>query len=297
MEMGNVSKFLRGKTILITGATGFLAKSTVLTLPLISKPMAILPRAQLILDDLMFQPLLLVFLEKILRLQPNVNKLYLLLRASDDKSAPQRLHDEIISTKLFRVLGDKWSWEFDNLMSSKVIAVAGDISWQNLGIGKIEWVAKYIRIYKGNGRDAFRELQRGCASCYFTSHHGYKTVDRIVVSYGKGKLPFFFSDLNSPLDVIPVDMVVNAMAVAMEVHYADRQCSRETIYHISSSSGNPMKLSDFHRFLHCYFTKNPWIDTNGKIVKVSKGTVFSTPHRFFLFMKLKYVLPLKVCCS
>lgn len=36
-----------------------------------------------------------VFVEKILRVQPNVKKLYLLLRAADDKSATQRLHDEV----------------------------------------------------------------------------------------------------------------------------------------------------------------------------------------------------------
>ncbi|KAE8674870.1 putative fatty acyl-CoA reductase 5 [Hibiscus syriacus] len=403
MEMDNVAKFLRGKTILITGATGFLAK---------------------------------VLLEKILRLQPNVKKLYLLLRASDDKSATQRLHDEILRTKLFKVLRDKWSWKFDSLISSKVVAVAGDISFESLGIansklreimwGEIEIVVNVAGTTDFNERydvaldintfgtfnvlnygkkcdkiklflhvstayvcgerqgvilekrfhmgetlnrtgniDIFEEkriveekleqLQNQCApnnaiklamkefglqraklngwpnTYVFTKAmgemllgnfkgdlplvilrptmvtstykqpfpgwiEGVRTVDRIVVSYGKGKLPFFLGDLNSPLDVIPVDMVVNAMVVAMQIHYADRRCSRETIYHISSSSRNPMKLSDFHRFLRCYFTKNPWIDTNGKIVKVSEGTVFSTPHRFFLFIKLKYVLPLKVFC-
>ena len=34
-------------------------------------------------------------MEKILRVQPNVKKLYLLLRAEDSKSATRRLHDEV----------------------------------------------------------------------------------------------------------------------------------------------------------------------------------------------------------
>jgi len=33
--------------------------------------------------------------ERILRLQPNVKRLYLLVRASDKKSAEQRLHREV----------------------------------------------------------------------------------------------------------------------------------------------------------------------------------------------------------
>ena len=36
-----------------------------------------------------------VFVEKVLRVQPNVKKLYLLLRASDAKSASQRLNNEV----------------------------------------------------------------------------------------------------------------------------------------------------------------------------------------------------------
>lgn len=36
-----------------------------------------------------------VFLEKILRVQPNVKKIYLLLRASDANSATYRLHNEV----------------------------------------------------------------------------------------------------------------------------------------------------------------------------------------------------------
>ncbi|KAK6230137.1 hypothetical protein QUC31_001655 [Theobroma cacao] len=103
MELDNVVKFLQGKTILVTGATGFLAK---------------------------------VFVEKILRLQPNVNKLYLLLRAADTNSATKRLNGEIISTELFRILRDRWGSEFDLFLSTKVIAVPGDISSESLGLNE-----------------------------------------------------------------------------------------------------------------------------------------------------------------
>jgi len=37
-----------------------------------------------------------VLVEKILRVQPNIKKLYLLLRAADSEEATKRLHDEVV---------------------------------------------------------------------------------------------------------------------------------------------------------------------------------------------------------
>ncbi|KAK9185671.1 hypothetical protein WN943_026030 [Citrus x changshan-huyou] len=84
MESFGVLQFLKDKTILVTGATGFLAK---------------------------------IFVEKILRIQPNLKKLYLLIRAGDD-----------------RVLKDTWGDNLDYFIQEKVIAVPGDISYEDLGI-------------------------------------------------------------------------------------------------------------------------------------------------------------------
>ncbi|KAH1159250.1 hypothetical protein GYH30_031124 [Glycine max] len=56
MELGSITHFLQCKNIFVTGATGFLAK---------------------------------IFVENVLKVQQNVNKLYLLLRATDVESATQ----------------------------------------------------------------------------------------------------------------------------------------------------------------------------------------------------------------
>ncbi|KAE8691709.1 Multidrug resistance protein ABC transporter family [Hibiscus syriacus] len=373
----------------------------------------------------MIQPWLLVLVEKILRLQPDVNKLYLLVRASDEKSATQRLYNEIISTELFRILRNHWDSKFDHLISSKVIAVAGDVSSENLGVkdsnlrekmwNEIEIIVNAAATTDFNERydvalnintfGAFNVLNFGkkCDNIklllhistayvcgeqtgmifekqrdninifeerriveeqvnqlqyYFVSDktmtssmkelgleraklngwpntyvftkamgemvlgnfngdlplviirptmisstykqpfpgwiEGLRTMDSVIMSYGKGRLTYFLGNLNSALDVIPVDMVANAMVVAMEAHFANHRYSHGNIYHVSSSYRNPMKLSDLRNFIRCYFTKNPWIDTNGKIVKVGNGTVISRAYLFFLSMQLKYVLPLKV---
>nr|AFK33782.1 unknown [Medicago truncatula] len=100
-EVGSILNFLEGKTILVIGATGFLAK---------------------------------IFLEKVLRVQPNVKKLFLLLRASDDKSAASRLQNEILAKDLFNLLNEKMGTNFKSFISEKLTVVPGDITFEDLGL-------------------------------------------------------------------------------------------------------------------------------------------------------------------
>uniref|UniRef100_A0A7N0SWX2 Fatty acyl-CoA reductase n=1 Tax=Kalanchoe fedtschenkoi TaxID=63787 RepID=A0A7N0SWX2_KALFE len=81
-----------------------------------------------------------VFVEKVLRIQPKVKKLFLLLRANDYASASTRLYDEILSKELFVVLKKKWGTnDLSNLISERVtIPVAGDISCEDLGVKEVE---------------------------------------------------------------------------------------------------------------------------------------------------------------
>ncbi|KAJ7947970.1 Fatty acyl-CoA reductase [Quillaja saponaria] len=369
MELESILHFLEDKSILVTGATGFLAK---------------------------------IFAEKILRVQPNVKKLYLLLRAADTKSAIQRLHNEIIGKDLFRLLKEKKGPNFISFISEKTSLVPGDISQEDLGVkdsnlrdeirnqidviinlaattnfderydvalgintfavkhalnfaktcfklkvfvhvstayvsgervglileqpyhlgdslngasgldidaeerlveekldelqrlgssrtrnytghegvghqqGKGVWMAKHIRIYKGHGRDAF----------------GARTVDSLAVAYGKGKLTCFLGELKAVVDVIPADMVVNAIIVAMVAH-ANQTSDVNNIYQVGSSVSNPMKYGDLKEYGYKYFTKKPWINKDGKPVKVGKVTVLSNMASFRRYMTIRYLLLLK----
>uniref|UniRef100_A0A803MKL2 Fatty acyl-CoA reductase n=1 Tax=Chenopodium quinoa TaxID=63459 RepID=A0A803MKL2_CHEQI len=101
MDFKSITEFLENKTILITGTTGFIAK---------------------------------ILLEKILQIQPDMNKLYLLIRASDVQAADARLQDEVLGKELFNVLREKWGSSFDSIVSEKIRAVAGDTSDENLGL-------------------------------------------------------------------------------------------------------------------------------------------------------------------
>ncbi|KAL4592063.1 hypothetical protein LXL04_005043 [Taraxacum kok-saghyz] len=107
MESGRIIDVLDKKSILVTGATGFLAKASNINV---------------------------VFVEKILRVQPNVKKLYLLVRATDAKSALQRFNTEAVETDLFKVLKEKYNTNLQTFLSEKVILVPGDITCENLGM-------------------------------------------------------------------------------------------------------------------------------------------------------------------
>ncbi|KAL0537886.1 hypothetical protein IC582_026877 [Cucumis melo] len=94
-------EFLENKSIFVMGVTGFLGK---------------------------------IMVEKILRVQPNVKKLYLLLRSVDEITATQRFHNEVVEKDLFRVLKEKWNGNIDDLISEKICLVIGDITNSNLGL-------------------------------------------------------------------------------------------------------------------------------------------------------------------
>ncbi|KAM3377661.1 hypothetical protein P3S68_010074 [Capsicum galapagoense] len=94
-------QYLEGKTIFITGVTGYLAK---------------------------------ILSEKILRVQPNVKKLYLLIRAPDSDSAKQRFNNEVLKADLFKVLREKLGANLHGFIQDKVFPVPGDIACDGLGI-------------------------------------------------------------------------------------------------------------------------------------------------------------------
>ena len=71
------------------------------------------------------------------------------------------------------------------------------------------------------------------------------------------------------LKQIPADMVVNAMLVAMMAH-----ANQHIIYHVGSSVSNPIRYHNFLDYSLRYFTTKPWINKDGKPIKVGKVTIF-----------------------
>lgn len=383
MDFGSIAEFLGNKTILITGATGFIAK---------------------------------ILMEKILRIQPNVNKLYLLIRAKDAQAANIRLQNEVLGKELFKVLREKLGAHFESFISSKITVVVGDTSYENLGLVEDELkkmyehidivinvaaTTKFMERYdvalgvntlgvknvinfakhcadiellihvstayvcgekaglisensyamgetlsgvvgldidsekklveqtlssliardlpEKTIRQTMKNLGSQRAKLYgwpnsyvFTKAmgemlvgqlrgnlpvvimrptivsstlkepfpgwvEGCRTIDSIAVMYGKGYLTLFAADNSSIVDLIPADMFVNSIIVAMKAHANQPSL---TIYQVGSSFKNPVSFSELHEVLFDYFTTNSWRNHEGNIVKVKKVFVLSSSWIF-----------------
>jgi fatty acyl-CoA reductase len=72
--------------------------------------------------------------EKILRVQPHVRRLYLLINARDADAAKSRVSKEILGKSLFECLRALHGEEFEAFASEKVSAVIGDMSKELLGM-------------------------------------------------------------------------------------------------------------------------------------------------------------------
>ncbi|KAJ1442444.1 hypothetical protein SESBI_00804 [Sesbania bispinosa] len=374
-EPESIHHFFKGKTIFVTGATGCLGK---------------------------------VFVEKILRVQPDIKKLYILLRASNSYLATQRLHNEVIGKELFRVQREKLGADFGPFISKKVVAVAGDVSLNNLGLedqnmrdemlkeldiivhtaatttfderydiamgtntmgalhilkfakncpklgillhlstafvcGESKGLIveeplhigrnninlekhliqeKLIELHAHNlNEEAIASVMRSFGLLRSNMHgwpntyvftkamgemllahmkdtlpliiirptivtstysepfpgwiEGVRTMDFVVAKYGNGTMSNFVGNPDTILDVIPADMVVNSMMVALVAHC---KCLSQNnlVYHIGSSLRNPFKISDLLDMMYCYFTRNPCVNKYGKpIVLTRKLILFS----------------------
>ncbi|CAH1452440.1 unnamed protein product [Lactuca virosa] len=400
MELGSIVDFLENKVVLITGATGFLAK---------------------------------IFVEKILRVQPNVKKLYLLIRAPDTESALQRFNTEAVAKDLFKLLKETHGENLQKFLSEKVTPVAGDITYEDMGIQDstlkeemwrdIDVVvnvaastnfderydvalplntfgARYVMNFAKkcvniklflhvstayvsgekpglmletpyhlgeslNGttgldidqerkiieeklkelkcddnaneksiKIAMKDLGMERANHYgwpntyvFTKAmgemiighlkgdmpvvilrptivtstykepfpgwvEGIRTIDSLALGYGKGRLTCFLGDPQAVYDVVPADMVVNAMIVAIAAHA--NQTFSETIYHVGSSVSNPLKFTRIQKSGYLYFTEHPWIEKDGTPVVVGEVTVLKSMASFHRYVALRYLLPLQV---
>ena len=92
----------RGRSILLTGGTGFLGTAMV---------------------------------EKILRALPELERLYLLIRPSGSKSAEDRFEGDVLGSAAFRKLRERMGEGFGDYVAGKVRVVEGDVHAPELGLG------------------------------------------------------------------------------------------------------------------------------------------------------------------
>lgn len=108
---------------------------------------------------------------------------------------------------------------------------------------------------------------------------GNRMLDPVILGYGKGQLTGFPFDPNAVIDVVPVDMVVNASLAAIAKHGGARK-SGINLYQTTSSLVNPLVLQDFFRSCYEHFNSMPCLNSNGRPIYVEEIECFNSMDDF-----------------
>jgi long-chain acyl-CoA synthetase len=117
---------------------------------------------------------------------------------------------------------------------------------------------------------------------------GLRMADPLIVAIGKGRLRSLPLDADVILDLIPVDLVVNALLATIPRAAEEGGVK---VYHVATGAKNPVTLGQLHALVYQYFQKNPMLDRRGEQIRV-KPLKFPKQSTFRLQHKLKTV-PLK----
>ncbi|URE35172.1 Male sterility protein [Musa troglodytarum] len=118
-----------------------------------------------------------------------------------------------------------------------------------------------------------------------------RTIDSVIIGYAKGKITCFFGDLDNIMDVVPGDMVVNAMMATMAAHSGQ---PAELVYHMSSSVRNPVTYATLEHCGFRYFLANPRVGRDGSVMPTKRLRFIKSMVGFRVLMTLRYKLPLEV---
>ncbi|XP_066384105.1 fatty acyl-CoA reductase 2, chloroplastic-like [Miscanthus floridulus] len=120
---------------------------------------------------------------------------------------------------------------------------------------------------------------------------GNRMMDPVILYYGKGQLSGFLADPDGVLDVVPADMVVNATLASMAKHGGGAASGPGMhVYHVSSSTVNPLVFGDLSRFLFHHFTRCPYSDAAGQPILVPPMRLFDTMEQFASYVETDALL-------
>lgn len=93
---------------------------------------------------------------------------------------------------------------------------------------------------------------------------GLRMADPMIIAFGRGKLGEFPADPEVPIDLIPVDLVANAMIATLPEAAAGPGLR---IYQVASSQRHPLRVSELARHLSAAFRRWPMVDDAGAVIR------------------------------
>lgn len=114
---------------------------------------------------------------------------------------------------------------------------------------------------------------------------GLRMADPLIVAIGKGRLRSLPLDPGVALDLVPVDMVVNALLASLPRTAAE---GGVRIYQVATADRNPIRLEELNELIYRYFLRNPMLDKQGNPIRI-KPLKFPNPATFRFKHRLKAV--------
>ncbi|HXF36067.1 MAG TPA: HAD-IB family hydrolase [Actinomycetota bacterium] len=94
---------------------------------------------------------------------------------------------------------------------------------------------------------------------------GFKMADPIILAYGRGAIPEFPGIPEGIVDIIPVDLVVNAM---LAVAASPPEPGAAAYYHVGSGFRNPLQYRELYEHVREYFQRHPLPERDRGDIKV-----------------------------
>ncbi|KAL8149642.1 hypothetical protein AgCh_006593 [Apium graveolens] len=117
---------------------------------------------------------------------------------------------------------------------------------------------------------------------------GNRMLDPLMLFYGKGQLPGILANPNAVIDIVPVDIVVNTILVAMAKHGREAK-PKLNVYHAASSVSNPILFYDFFKYSCDHFKSSPLIDRDGKQIRITDMKFLSSLSDFSSYISSEII--------
>ncbi|MCE2448536.1 MAG: fatty acyl-CoA reductase [Candidatus Latescibacteria bacterium] len=119
--------------------------------------------------------------------------------------------------------------------------------------------------------------------------HGLKVTDPLIVAYGRGIVPDFPAAMGAPMDLVPVDIVVNTVLAAT----TQATASTVEVFHAATSGENPLPNTRMFQYVKGYFEEHPLLNKDGSRPELVDWT-FPTVEQFQRVFNWKYLYPLEL---
>jgi long-chain acyl-CoA synthetase len=121
---------------------------------------------------------------------------------------------------------------------------------------------------------------------------GLRMVDPVIVAYARGQFQDFPANPEACMDLVPVDLVVNATLAATAALLREGGLS---VYHTATGDVVPLRVRELAHYIHEYWRDHPLRDKQGRAIRVSPWRLSS--RRMFEFryrtLRVTWLQPLQ----